>query len=99
MQPLPARLFLLALLAIDWAADPYQGAAPLVSTVLSSTEVFCHSLVHAREIARPPLPAPCPCAADALTRAVLLWPGPSAATPTVAFACRDPLYAFMSIQR
>ena len=38
-----ARLFLLALLACDWAGDPYFGQSPL-SQALGSQEVVCSSL-------------------------------------------------------
>ena len=41
MEPFSARLFLLMLLLVDWAADPCQGMAPLVSGPLASTEVTC----------------------------------------------------------
>jgi hypothetical protein len=47
-----ARLFLLALLACDWAGDPYFGQSPL-SHVLGSQEVACSSLQccgHHREV-------------------------------------------------
>jgi hypothetical protein len=40
-----SRLFLLFLLAADWAGDPYFGKSPL-SRPFSSQEAFCHSMAH-----------------------------------------------------
>ena len=48
MRSVLVTAVLLLLLAIDWAADPYQGTNPL-SQPLSSTPVCCHSLVYRHE--------------------------------------------------
>jgi hypothetical protein len=46
-----SRLFLLLLLAGDWAGDPYFGRSPL-SRPMSSQDAFCHSLTFRDDICR-----------------------------------------------
>src|SRR5438876_581161 len=65
MAPVLSRLFLLLLLACDWAADPSWLAPTLqaLSAPLASTECFCHSLAHRAQIAWECAPDQCPRAA------------------------------------
>jgi hypothetical protein len=97
MRPFPARLFLLVLLLIDWAADPYQGLAPLVSGPLASTEVTCCSAAGATELGRPcDVPA---CPTEPVTCAASPCQLPCLPSLSVPAARRDPLYVLMSLQR
>ena len=43
------RFFLLALLACDWAGDPYFGRSPL-SRPMASQEAYCHSTFHRAQL-------------------------------------------------
>jgi hypothetical protein len=102
MAPVLSRLFLLLLLACDWAADPSRlpPAVRALSAPLSSTECFCHSLAHRAEIGWGCAPDRCPRAA-----APAACPDPPSASPVPQEADPVPLpgsalvYALMSLRR
>jgi hypothetical protein len=101
MHPVVSRLFLLLLLACDWAADPFHGTSSL-SHPLSSTETFCHSLVHRAVLARECAPCPCPCPCPfASPFHFILSSSPALPHegPPPAASSTDLVYLFMSIQR
>jgi hypothetical protein len=96
-----SRLFLLLLLAVDWADDPYFGHSPL-SRPLSSQDAFCHSLAHRvavlqavhRGWSTTPLLQP-----SELTTASQVKPPIRAGEKEQRFlSANDPLYAYMSLQ-
>jgi hypothetical protein len=100
MHPVVSRIFLLALLTLDWAGDPYHGTSSR-SHPLSSTETFCHSLVHSAALTRESLSSPsgCPCLFKSLVQFV--FPAPSAflnGGPPLG-GSTELAYVFMSIQR
>jgi hypothetical protein len=101
MRPVLSRLFLFALLAIDWWADP-SLVAPALQPLASrwgNTTCVCHSVAHRETIRQvltsPPQPTldcpPLPCGE----------PEPFAAVrqePTHTFRDTDLLYVFLSIR-
>jgi hypothetical protein len=101
-MPVLSRVFLLLLLACDWAADPYQGTSSL-SQIFGSTETFCHSLPHRAVLAQACEQDRTPCS---------YFPGTTPAVGSLALSCcslpqqgipppRGPslVYLFMSLQR
>jgi hypothetical protein len=101
MLLLLSRFFLLLLLFVDWADDPYFGQSPL-SRPLASQDAFCHSLVHR---------------ATLLKASTLSWnvslvlqartdlsfrsdhlPLPKLEVKHLFLPATDPLYALMSLQ-
>jgi hypothetical protein len=80
----PGRLILFALLAVDWAADPCQGACPF-SAAFSSTETYTLAGDHREKIRRELAPAaPAPTSSrPAFAPARDCWP-PSASTAPYA---------------
>jgi len=97
MRPVLLRLFLLLLLAIDWAADPYYGASPS-SQPLASTEVVCRTLTISESVAEWSS-APCCFSPNlglpALGRQFLCFEG---AERLPVHLSRDLTYLFMSMQ-
>ncbi len=81
------RLFLLLLLACDWAGDPYFGHSPL-SHPWSSQVAVCRSLDCVGD-ALPPVSPEEHVACSALGRAVTA--GPAAAGALAVFSRQDPL--------
>jgi hypothetical protein len=63
-SPILARLLLLALLGVDWAAD-VRHLAPAVKMLahpLASTENFCNSTAHGKAVSEAALPSQQRCA-------------------------------------
>jgi hypothetical protein len=104
MNPVAARLFLVFLLGVDWAADPAQlpVAVRALARRMASTECFCHSLATRGNALRRACPA------DPPPRLPVRPPRGSAPqlAPGIdvqAFADASPVaglvYLFMSIRR
>ena len=99
MRPRLSRLFLLLLVAIDWATDPSQGTSPL-SQPWGNTETVCCPVNQGEELVRLCVPSPCLQAA-----APFHFSAPDCMCAAVAVLlpsapCRiDLLYVFMSIQQ
>jgi hypothetical protein len=103
MHDIVGRLFLLLLLAVDWAADP-SVLAPAVKALaapMASTECFCHSWSNRQDIRNESAPASQPTfSTDDMTGAACcpqlpcLWaePVPAAHPPTHL------VYVFMAIR-
>jgi hypothetical protein len=94
-------LFLLLLLAVDWAGDPHQGYSTF-SAPMASQEVVPVWTAYRHEI-RVRI-SPLPRATAALDRADLFLPAalPHVLVPASAPAAQfqtDSLYVFMSLQR
>ncbi len=101
MPPCLAQLFLLSLLACDWAGDPHCGRSPL-SRPLGSQEVSCHTLAHRQDcssLARPaPLAPSAPAVLDApACRAARALPSEWA--PPSFLSGPDLLYTLMVFRR
>jgi len=101
MRPVLGRLFLFALLVIDWWADPSMVAPALEPSAasLASTTCFCHSVVYRETLRRVLTSAPRP----ALDCPALPCgePEPIAALrqePIHTFRDTDLLYVFLSIR-
>ncbi len=103
MPSLAGRLFLLLLLALDWAADPAL-LAPAVSLLASpwgSTENVCPSGGYQRDVLRQcrPVRSPAPAARPSATPAPRLGRPRPASRPSRAPAPVSPVYVFMSLRR
>jgi hypothetical protein len=96
------RLFLLLLLACDWAADPayLAPAVQALAAPMASTECFCHSLAYRAALqktsagAQDPTPA---CLAPAMNDCCCFWTAPSLQILT-PFSPTSLLYVFLSLR-
>jgi hypothetical protein len=93
-----ARLFLFALLLVDWASDPCQGTCPL-SAVWASTEAYSVSADYREEIRKELVSGAAPAALPALTTAPVRDDRLLVLTASAARADRadDLLYRYMTL--
>jgi hypothetical protein len=104
MNAIAARLFLLLLLGVDWAADPAQlpPAIRLLARRMASTECFCHSLTRRSDALRTACPAGRPHGLPSRWRRAAtthLWPALLAQEPARVSLGAGLIYLFMSIRR
>jgi hypothetical protein len=102
MPLLIGRMFLLLLLAGDWAADPYFGQSPL-SRDLGNQEMFCHSKARCDSIRGGiSLAQVEPCFFQATDHPQFCLkcspPLQQETLPPCPLDATDPVYAFMSLQ-
>jgi hypothetical protein len=92
------RLLLLALLAVDWASDPFQGTCP-TSVVWASTEAYPVSLDYRedvrKELAAGAAPAALP--EPAAAPAPVDWPALSPALTRRHGPAAEFLYLYMTL--
>jgi hypothetical protein len=103
MLSLVGRLFLLLLLALDWAADPalLAPAVALLASPWGSTENVCPSGGYQRDVLRQCRPErrPAPAAYPSATPASRPGRPRPASRPSRGPAPVGPVYVFMSIRR
>jgi hypothetical protein len=100
MSAVLARLLLLLLLGVDWAADPslVAPALQLLARPLASTENLCPSVAYREAVRKESAPAPQAAPAPRPHRQPAPRPRPGLPAPAVALSV-DLVYVLMSIRR